>query len=173
MFISHLKDSTPQVDGQSDLRHLFAYDPARTQHLLQFTQAAMRWPGALTPGERELVAAMTSRENQCLFWIGSHAAVAAQLLGRDTVDRVLDRRSLTPREQALWQLVDASREREELDRRAMVIEAARSLTPDEVYLASMVIALFNFYNTFVDLNGVDELSAEMYDASGLRLATAG
>jgi hypothetical protein len=55
----------------------------------------------------------------------------------------------------------------------MVIEAARSLTPDEVYLASMVIALFNFYNTFVDLNGVDELSAEMYDASGLRLANAG
>jgi hypothetical protein len=67
MFISHLKDSTPQVDGQSDLRHLFAYDPARTQHLLQFTQAAMRSPGALTPGERELIAAMTSRENQCLF----------------------------------------------------------------------------------------------------------
>jgi hypothetical protein len=73
----------------------------------------------------------------------------------------------------LWQLVDASREREELRRRAMVVDAARSLTPDEAYLASMVIALFNFYNTFVDLNGVDELSAEMYDASGLRLATVG
>src|SRR4051794_31195028 len=35
MFISHLKDSTPQVNGQSDLRHLFAYDVSRTQHLLQ------------------------------------------------------------------------------------------------------------------------------------------
>jgi alkylhydroperoxidase family enzyme len=67
MFIVHLKDATPQADGQSDLRHLFAYDPSRTQHLLQFTQAAMRMPGPLSPGERELLAAMTSRENRCLF----------------------------------------------------------------------------------------------------------
>ena len=47
------------------------------------------------------------------------------------------------------------------------------LTTGEVYLASMVIALFNFYNTCVDLNGVDEMSAHMYDASGLRLSTVG
>lgn len=67
MFIAHLKDSTPQANGQSDLRHLFAYDPSRTKHLLEFTQAVMRHPGPLSPGERELVAAMTSRDNQCLF----------------------------------------------------------------------------------------------------------
>jgi alkylhydroperoxidase family enzyme len=67
MFISHLKDSTPQANGQSDLRHLFAYDPSRTKHLLEFTQAVMRAPGELSPGERELVAAMTSKDNHCLF----------------------------------------------------------------------------------------------------------
>jgi len=67
MFIRHLKDATPQANGQSDLRHLFAYAPDRTQHLLQFTEAVMRAPGPLSPGERELLAAMTSRENQCLF----------------------------------------------------------------------------------------------------------
>jgi len=53
------------------------------------------------------------------------------------------------------------------------LAAAEELTTDEVYLASMVISLFNFYNTFVDLNGVDEMSAEMYDASGVRLLTVG
>jgi len=67
MFIAHLKESTPQADGFSDLRHLFAYDPGRSQHLLQFTQAVMRSPGALTPGERELLAAMTSQERCCVF----------------------------------------------------------------------------------------------------------
>jgi alkylhydroperoxidase family enzyme len=67
MFIPELKTATPQADGQSDLRHLFAYDPERTQHLLQFTQAVMRAPGPLSSGERELFAAMTSRENRCLF----------------------------------------------------------------------------------------------------------
>ena len=105
--------------------------------------------------------------------MGSHAAVAAQYLGREVVDRVLDGQDLTAREQALWLLVDASRERDEHRRRKIVLTAADQLTPDEIYLATMVIALFNFYNTFVDLNGVDELTAEMYDASGVRLSTAG
>jgi len=36
-----------------------------------------------------------------------------------------------------------------------------------------VIALFNFYNTFVDLNGVDELTPAGYEASGVRLSAQG
>ena len=67
MFIPHFKHATPQADGQSDLRRLFAYDPDRSKYLLEFTQATMRAPGPLSPGERELLAAMTSRENACLF----------------------------------------------------------------------------------------------------------
>jgi alkylhydroperoxidase family enzyme len=67
MFLQHIVDATPQADGQSDLRRLLAYDPARTTHLLQLTQAVMRGPGPLTPGERELLAAITSQENDCPF----------------------------------------------------------------------------------------------------------
>lgn len=36
-----------------------------------------------------------------------------------------------------------------------------------------MIALFNFYNTFVDVNGVDELTPDGYEASGVRLSTHG
>jgi hypothetical protein len=86
---------------------------------------------------------------------------------------VLDRRDLTTRESALWLLIDASHERDASRRGEIVLRAAEVLTPDEIYLASLVISLFNFYNTFVDLNGVDELSAELYDASGIRLSTVG
>jgi hypothetical protein len=89
------------------------------------------------------------------------------------VDRVLARRDLTRREQAFWQLVDASHERDENRRRATVLAAGKALTPDEHYLASMVIALFNFYNTFVDVNGVAERSREQYEESGVRLARHG
>jgi len=67
MFIQHFRDTTPQADGQSDLRHLFAYDPGRSEYLLQFTQAVMRADGPLSPGERELLAAMTSKDRCCLF----------------------------------------------------------------------------------------------------------
>lgn len=89
------------------------------------------------------------------------------------MDRVLDRRGLTPREAAFAALVDASHERDEPRRRALVVAQERTLTADEIYHANSVIALFNFYNTFVDLNGVDELTAEGYAASGVRLSTHG
>ena len=52
-------------------------------------------------------------------------------------------------------------------------QAAAHLTPDEIYLASSVIALFNFYNTWVDLNGVDQLTRDGYQATGVRLSAAG
>lgn len=45
--------------------------------------------------------------------------------------------------------------------------------PEEIYLANTIIALFQFYNTWVDLHGVQELTPEGYEASGVRLAAHG
>ncbi|HXG36978.1 MAG TPA: peroxidase [Dehalococcoidia bacterium] len=60
-----------QMKGQGmpvpQLWHLFAYKPDRTDHLARFTQAVMRGPSPLSAGFRELIAAFTSRRNQCLF----------------------------------------------------------------------------------------------------------
>jgi alkylhydroperoxidase family enzyme len=47
--------------------HLFAFKPDRTAALAQFTQGVMRGPSPLSAGFRELIAAFTSRGNQCLF----------------------------------------------------------------------------------------------------------
>ncbi len=49
------------------LAHMFAYKPDQTVHLLRFTQAVMRGPSPLSPGQRELIAAFVSRRNQCVF----------------------------------------------------------------------------------------------------------
>lgn len=49
------------------IRFLFAYKPARTQHLARFTQEVMRGESPLSPGMRELIAAFTSKRNECLF----------------------------------------------------------------------------------------------------------
>ena len=46
---------------------LFNFKPAATRHLAAFTQAVMRGPSLLLPGERELIAALTSRVNDCDF----------------------------------------------------------------------------------------------------------
>ncbi len=47
--------------------HLFAFKPGVTKHLDQFTQGVMRGPSLLSPGQRELIAAFTSRRDHCLF----------------------------------------------------------------------------------------------------------
>lgn len=47
--------------------HLFNYKPERTAHLAAFTQGVMRGPSPLPPGVRELIAAFTSRRNECPF----------------------------------------------------------------------------------------------------------
>ena len=47
--------------------HLFAFKPERTDHLARFTQEVMRGPSPLSPGFRELIAAFTSKLNQCPF----------------------------------------------------------------------------------------------------------
>ena len=86
---------------------------------------------------------------------------------------MLARRSLTDREQAFWQLVDASQLHDTNERRPLVDAAADTLGPDDFYNALSVIALFNFYNTFVDVGGVAELTQAGYDASAVRLAQHG
>jgi hypothetical protein len=49
------------------IMHLFAYKPERTDFLSRFTQGVMRGPSPLSPGIRELIAAFTSRRNECPF----------------------------------------------------------------------------------------------------------
>ena len=47
--------------------HLFAFLPAATEHLAQFTQEIMHGDAPLSPGLRELIAAYVSARNECLF----------------------------------------------------------------------------------------------------------
>lgn len=47
--------------------HLFRFKPAATGHLARFTQEVMRGSSPLSPGQRELIAAFTSRRNNCPF----------------------------------------------------------------------------------------------------------
>lgn len=67
MYLDEIVQATPQANGQSDLRRLFSYRPESMRHLLAFTQSVMRDTGPLPAGECELLAAMTSQQNDCFF----------------------------------------------------------------------------------------------------------
>jgi hypothetical protein len=49
------------------IMHLLAYKTDRTDHLARFTQGVMRGSSPLSPGQRELIAAFTSKRNECPF----------------------------------------------------------------------------------------------------------
>jgi hypothetical protein len=80
MFLSEVERGAPGGDFAPLIRelrtaglpvpqimHLFAYKPDRTDFLSRFTQGVMRGPSPLSAGLRELIAAFTSRRNDCLF----------------------------------------------------------------------------------------------------------
>jgi len=49
------------------IMHLFAFKTDRTEHLARFTQGVMRGASPLPAGQRELIAAFTSKRNECPF----------------------------------------------------------------------------------------------------------
>lgn len=80
MFLSEVERANPggaygqvigglRAAGQPvpQIMHLFAYKPDRTQFLSRFTQGVMRGPSPLPAGIRELIAAFTSKRNDCPF----------------------------------------------------------------------------------------------------------
>src|SRR5574339_484767 len=74
----------------SKIWDLFAFQHDITVHMGRFTHGVLRQPASITPGLRELIAAYTSRLNECGFCTQAHAAAAGELLGgRDLVARVL------------------------------------------------------------------------------------
>src|SRR5207237_6993857 len=105
--------------------------------------------------------------------MGSHAAVAAELLGDHQLveDALADVRagSIPPKLQALLAFVEkAACDTSAIN--AADVDSARAAgwTDDALYDAITVCALFRFYNTWVDASGVAPL--QDYTMSGRRLA---
>ena len=62
--IRNVRSAGAAVPG---IMHLFAFKPQATEHLERFSQAVMRGPSPLSAGFRELIAAFTSKLNDCPF----------------------------------------------------------------------------------------------------------
>jgi hypothetical protein len=110
--------------------------------------------------------------------MGSHAAVAAELLGdAEKVAAILkDYRTapISEAEKALFKFIEKVNRQSNTIGRADIADVKAAGWPEEaIYDAISVCALFNFYNRWIDAAGVQDMPPLAYQMSGHRLATEG
>jgi uncharacterized peroxidase-related enzyme len=180
--IAALRAAKKEVPG---IMHLLAFKPDATDLLNQFTQQVMRGPSPLTPGFRELIAAITSEGNECSFCRDSHAQAAALLFenegrvkkgkGQAFIGAVLEGDAdLTDAEWALLEfVVQVNLEAQDIEETDIRKLRKSNWTDEAIYDAITVCALFNFYNRWIGATGVSWQKEESSLASGARIAQRG
>ncbi len=154
--------------------------PETAKHLSGLAQELLRGPSTLTPGERELIAAYVSSENDCFFCTNSHGAAARHLLGDgpDVVEQVkldVDRAAIS---QKLKALLSVAKKVQEGGRNVSDEDVARAraegATDKEIHDTVLIAAAFCMYNRYVDgLATWSPDDPEMYDRQGAHLAASG
>lgn len=155
--------------------------PATARHLNALAEELLRSPSPLTPAERELIAAYTSRRNATTFCMQSHAAATRYLYGEPdaaVVDGVLgdvDSAPLTDKMRA--RLAVAAKVQEDGKRVTDAdVARARAAGADDraIHDTVLVAAAFCMYNRYVD--GLATRRPEdpaAYVESGARLGAEG
>lgn len=154
---------------------LFAYGDDYTRHLARFTQGVLRTPASVSPGLRELVAAYTSRLNNCGFCTKAHAAAASELLGsEELVASVLADREASPlseKEKVLLRFVEkVTHNSSQITAEDMAPLHAAGWDDDAIFYTITTCALFNFYNRWISSTGVPPMSDDMHRWQGKLLA---
>ena len=162
----------------SQIWHLFAFKPAATDHLMQFTEAVMRGPSPLSSGLRELIATYTSASNQCPFCRNSHAAVASELLENDALVRAVienvESAPLPESEKALLRFVrKVTLYSSQVGQPDIETLYSHGWSDEAIYDAITVSSLFNFYNRWVTGTGVRPLPEEACRERGRMMAERG
>jgi uncharacterized peroxidase-related enzyme len=125
---------------------------------LDFAHSLLRRPSAWSVGERELFAAVVSRENGCQFCVGTHGEIAAKELGRDALARLDDGR-FSPRATAAAAFL-AALTRDPSSVSVADVERARAAGVEDDALAEAIYVafMFNTINRVVDALGFEHRS---------------
>jgi uncharacterized peroxidase-related enzyme len=134
---------------------LLAFKPETAATVSAFTQQLLRGPSSLTPGEREIIASVVSRRNECQFCANSHTAAAAEVTGdRDLVLAAIDDPASAPVGEKMRALlaVAAKVQGSGLDVTADDIAAARAAgaSDEDLHDTVLVAAAFCMFNRYVD-----------------------
>lgn len=159
---------------------LFAYRPETAGPLNALAEAILRGPSSLTRGERELIAAFVSKQNECVFCNASHAAFARAQLpnGADVVRAVCEDYRSAPIGEKLRALLGIAAQVQKSGRAVTVeaVEAARSegASDQEIHDTVLIAAAFCMFNRYVDgLATVLPPDPAAYDVMAERIVAEG
>lgn len=167
-------------DGAPGILGPLAQYPNTAKHLTGLTQELLRGPSTLTPGERELIAAYVSSENNCFFCTNSHSAAARHLLGdeADLVEQVklgVEGAHISPKLKALLGIAKKVQVNgREVTGDDVARARAEGATDQEIHDTVLIAAAFCMFNRYVDGLGTwSPDDPKMYDLQGAHLAANG
>jgi uncharacterized peroxidase-related enzyme len=168
----HVEHHLPGITG------LLEYSPITSKPIRELTQILLRGPSTLSYGERELIASLVSKLNNCRFCENAHTAVADLLLeDKETCSLVKTDISSAPvsnKMKALLSIaahVQAGGKAVSSEDIALAKEAGAS--DIEIHDTVLIASLFCLYNRYVDgLAAVTPENPEFYKNLASRIAVS-
>lgn len=164
----------PSLPQSAHLSDLFARHPNAVEHLMRFTDDVLRSEGALSVGEREMIAAFVSGLNACKFCFDSHL-VYARLFGTDEglVESLLVDIDNSCTDEVMKPLLKYVKKLNTLPSKIVKADAdavfAAGWSEEALFEAIKVCGLFNMMNRIVEGAGVDfdyDVEPERHPANG-------
>jgi uncharacterized peroxidase-related enzyme len=167
-------------EGLPGITSAFAFRPETAKPMRELAEVLLRGPNTLSSGERELIAAFVSNENQCHFCQASHSAAAAHHLGGnyDLVDAVKQDYETAPVSPKLKALLAIAGKVQQGGQQVAAEDVARAraqgATDMEIHDTVLIASAFSMFNRYVDgLATFTPMDPESYDLMGQRMAREG
>ena len=150
----------PSLGEHATVPDVLRMNAAAGRPLLEMHEAIMRGPSALTPAERELIAAYVSGLNECRYCHGVHLRTAKAYgeIAEEALDAMLDDADLQgfdarirPVLQYARKLTKAPSSVTEADANAVY---AAGWSERDLHDAILVVCCFNFMNRLLEGHGV-------------------
>jgi uncharacterized peroxidase-related enzyme len=167
-------------EGLPGIVSALAFRPETAQPLLALAEVLLRGPNTLSSGEREMIAAFVSTQNDCYFCQTSHRAAAAHHLNGnyDLVDAVRRDYQSAPVSAKLKALLNIAGKVQKGGKNVTPEDVARAraqgATDLEIHDTVLIAAAFCMYNRYVDgLATFAPSDPQLYHEMGARMAHEG
>ncbi|SOD89019.1 carboxymuconolactone decarboxylase family protein [Spirosoma fluviale] len=168
-----LPEQLPGITG------LLEYRLDTAQPIRELTQILLRGESTLSPGERELIAALVSSRNCTNFCEAAHTKAADLLLGDDetalAVKQDIETAPVSGKMKALLQIAAlAQRSGKAVTAEAVARAREAGATDREIHDTVLITALFSLYNKYVDgMATVAPADPAYYQMLGERITSRG